>query len=226
MIVHHFPGSCSFSHFSPLQHMEALKLLQHSKNTFTEFPVVTKALGYTVLASRCQTAHPPCPSPLSTGSSPPTNLPAVGQAALMRRAGNHSSTCRAALGKRHKCGATTCMSRCTHVPLLIPRGKFWNRLKYPVCTLEYVNKAADKQVRSWCQIFKALLKIFLDRPVITSSSLRLAHSRTSTHTNAHGSVWNVQQLVGSGVLFTPAHLRLSLELQSYHTAALNHFFVT
>ncbi|KAK9542331.1 hypothetical protein VZT92_000202 [Zoarces viviparus] len=42
----------------------------------------------------CQTARPPCPAPpLSGGSFPPTNLPTVGQAALMRRAGDHGSTC-------------------------------------------------------------------------------------------------------------------------------------
>lgn len=73
--------------------------------------------GLCWLGFKTRTAHPPSLFPIFVGSSPPTNLPVVGQANLMRRAGNHSSTCWALLGKRHKCGVTTWMCRRTRVPL-------------------------------------------------------------------------------------------------------------
>lgn len=131
--------------------MEDLKLLQHSKHTFTEFPVVLLALGYADLASGCQTAHPPCPFPCSVGSSPPTNLPIIGQAALMRWTGNHSSTCWAFLGKKTQVWR---MCRCTPS---FNQGDILKMLKIS-SLLFHVNKVRDKQVQSWCQFFKSIAK--------------------------------------------------------------------
>lgn len=73
-------STISISTFQSIAPYEALKLLQHLRNVFSEFSVVLVALGSSELVLR--TAHPPCMFPLFTGSSPPTNLPIVGQADL------------------------------------------------------------------------------------------------------------------------------------------------
>lgn len=134
------------------------------------------------LGLKMQTAHSPCLFPLFVGSSPHTNLATLGRANVMRQAVNHSSTCWALLGIKTEKLPGNNINEQMHICTTFQIVKILNCLKYSVCTLKYVHKVPDKQVERWCQTVKALLKIFLDRPVITSSSFWFAHSHT-THTH-------------------------------------------
>lgn len=138
----------------------------------------------------------------------------------MRRTGNHSTTCSTPLGKNTKLWRNSMyehkwITRTT----FSARGKFLKRLKYPVCRPNNVNTAPDKQVPCLWHVFKALLKIFLDRPVITNSS-PVTH-KTHKGVFEASSSWSAAEYH-----FTPAHLRVSLKLQSYHITALRHFLIT
>lgn len=114
---------------------------------------------------------------------------------------------------------TTCLSRCSQAKLF---EELLKALKYLLFHPPVQQKIPEKQVLSCSQIFKAQLKIFHKRPRHHKLILPVFSVPHKTHTGA--SEMGSSRSSGT-VLLTPAHLRLSLKLQSYLSTALNHILM-